>query len=138
MPVAARLLVTLSMAPLPMLRVLAVAVFVVLEKPPIVLLTPAASASAPTAVALAGVPSTTAFVDAPRFPPAPTASAPLLIATVPAKELLPVKLSVPGPLKLNPPLPVIGALIVGLRPAATLIAAAPVRFSDMAGLAATV
>src|SRR5207249_3928315 len=127
-------LTTLRVAPLLIVRVLVlVALLVAHLKLLTVALTPAARMPAPvaslTVVPPLDVPIVRALLEAPRFPPAPTESVPLLTATGPVKVLAPVRLSVPGPARMMPEVPAMGAAMVGLRPAATFTAPGPTKVS---------
>src|SRR5438105_10561831 len=103
-PVNALLLVTLRVAPLPTRSVvMPAALLAEALKLPTVTFTPSASTRAPLglllspATPLLGVPRIRRFDALPRFPPAPTASVPLLICTAPLKELLAERFKVPPP-----------------------------------------
>src|SRR5262245_26627466 len=113
-PVSAELLVMLNDAPLPMTMVPEAALLVEALKALAEALTPASITSVPTGsfvlVPVFGVPSETRLAAAPRLPPVPTTSVPLLTCTPPEKVLAPESLSKPDePPIANPALPAMGA-----------------------------
>jgi hypothetical protein len=60
------------------------------------------------------------------------------MATPPVKVLTPLMFNVPGPVRLRPAVPAMGAEIVGLKPEATVIAPPPTSVRPFPPLAATV
>src|SRR5439155_14375665 len=112
-PQCGELLATLSVLPALTDSVLMpVLLFVAHRKLPTVIAPAVLIESAPTGslvlVPVFTVPSETWFDAAPKL--VPTANVPLLIAAVPVKVLLPLRLSVPGPLSTSPAVPATGVL----------------------------
>ena len=94
-----------------------------------------AATGSPVLVPLLGVPSETRLPAFPRLSEVLVMTVPLFICTVPVKGLWPLRLSVPPPV-VSPALPVIGALMLALTPAAKLRLAPLIRFSALLPLAA--